>query len=64
MNKRQELDMMLLKSKLRVRERIQNIMTEWHGQQARNVDNPMPFESKQEQPMIAEKENVPDIRAS
>ena len=58
MNKRQELDMMILTSKLRVQERVQDFLISWKGEEARDADNPRPFESKMKQPVVMEEQNV------
>ena len=57
MNKRQELDMMVLRAKIRSQQRLQEMMVAWMGQEAVEAGAPKPYEDRS-QPAIAEDRNA------
>ena len=52
MNKRQELDMMVMASKIRAEKLLQEAALSWMGKEAREMGAPKPYQGDREEPVI------------
>lgn len=57
MNKRQELEMMVLRAQIRSQKRLAEMMVSWLGQEAVEAGAPKPYQERNE-PAIVEEKNA------